>query len=70
MEFYGILGAIQKLRNGQKGEEVDDFVTYRYVYFEEERGILLVISNLLISCLHYQHDLGKEGVIKNKKPVV
>ena len=34
-----LLGAIQKLRNGQKGEGVDDFVTYRYVYFEEE-GIL------------------------------
>ena len=31
-----LLGAIQKLRNGQKGEGVDDFVTYRYVYFEGE----------------------------------
>ena len=27
-------GAIQKLRNGQRGEGVDDFVIYRYVYFE------------------------------------
>ena len=33
-------GAIQKLRNSQRGEGVDDFVTYRYVYFEEEGGIL------------------------------
>ena len=26
-------GAVQKLCNGQRGEGVDDFVTYRYVYF-------------------------------------
>ena len=35
-----IYGAIQKLLNGQRGEGVDDFVTYRYVYFEGEGGIL------------------------------
>ena len=29
-----VLGAIQKLRNGQRGEGVHDFVTNRYVYFE------------------------------------
>ena len=28
--------ANQKLRNGQKREGVNDFVTYRYVYFEGE----------------------------------
>ena len=28
-----IIGAVQKLRNGQRGEGVDDFVTYRYAYF-------------------------------------
>ena len=32
--------AIQKLRNDQRGEGVDDFVTYRYIYFEGEEGIL------------------------------
>ena len=31
-----VLGAIQKLRNGQRGEGVHDFVTNRYVYFEGE----------------------------------
>ena len=36
-----MLGAIQKLRNGQRGEEVDDFVRYRYVYFEGERRVIL-----------------------------
>ena len=34
------LGAIQKLRNGQKEEGVNDFVTYRYVYFEGKGDIL------------------------------
>ena len=34
------LGAVQKLRNVQRGEGVDDFVTYRHVYFEGEGGIL------------------------------
>ena len=34
------IGTIQKLRNDQRGEGVDDFVTYRYVYFEGEGGIL------------------------------
>ena len=34
-----LLGAIQKLRNGQRGEGVDDFVTYCYVYFEGGGGI-------------------------------
>ena len=34
------LGAVQKLRNGQRGERVNDFVTYRYAYFEGEGGIL------------------------------
>ena len=32
-------GAVRKLRNGQRGEVVDDFVTYRHVYFEGEGGI-------------------------------
>ena len=27
-------GAIQKLRNSQRGEGVKDIVTYRYIYFE------------------------------------
>ena len=40
VEFCLKLGAIQKLRNGQSGERVDDFVAYRYVYFEEDWGIL------------------------------
>ena len=31
------LGAIQKLHNGKRGEGVDDFVTYRYVYIERGR---------------------------------
>ena len=26
------LGALQKLRNGQRVDGVDDFVTFRYVY--------------------------------------
>ena len=33
-------GAVQKLRNGQRGEGNDDFVTYRYVYLWGEGGIL------------------------------
>ena len=32
------MGAIQKLRNVQRGEVVDDFVRYLYVYFEEGGG--------------------------------
>ena len=32
--------AVQKLRNAQRGEGVDDFVTYRYVNFEGGGGIL------------------------------
>ena len=28
--------AIQTLRNGQRGEENNNFVTYRYVYLEGE----------------------------------
>ena len=36
-----LFGAIQKLRNGQRGEGVDDFVTYRYVNFEGEGGYLM-----------------------------
>ena len=32
------LRAIQKLRNAQRGEGVDDFVTYRYVNLEGGRG--------------------------------
>ena len=35
-----VIGAVQKLRNAQRGEGVDDFVTYRYVNFEGEGGIL------------------------------
>ena len=35
-------GAIQKLRNIQRGEVVNNFVTYRYVYFEGEGGILQI----------------------------
>ena len=34
------LGPIQKLRNKWRGEGVNDFITYRYVYFEREGGIL------------------------------
>ena len=30
------LGAVQKLRNSQRGEGVNDFVTYRSIYFEGE----------------------------------
>ena len=30
------LEAIQKLRKGQRGEGADDFLKYRYVYFEGE----------------------------------
>ena len=37
------LGTIQKLRNAQRGEGVDDFVTYRYVYFEGE-GVIYEIG--------------------------
>ena len=33
-------GAIQKLCNGKRRERVDDFVTYRYLYFEGGGGIL------------------------------
>ena len=33
-------GAVKKLRNGQRGEGVDDFVTYRYVYLRGRGGIL------------------------------
>ena len=33
-----IFGAVQKLSNGQRGEGVDDFVTYCYVFFEEGGG--------------------------------
>ena len=33
-------GAIQKLRNTQRGEGVDDFFTYRFVNFEGRGGIL------------------------------
>ena len=33
-----VLGTVQKLRNGQRGEGVDDFVTYRYVYLRG-RGV-------------------------------
>ena len=35
------LGAVQKLRNGQRVEGVDDFVTYRYVYFWGGEGGIL-----------------------------
>ena len=38
------LGAVQKLRNGQRGEGVDDFVTYCYVYFEVEGVIYDIIT--------------------------
>ena len=31
--FLNLIRAIQKSRNGQIGEAVDDYVTYRYVYF-------------------------------------
>ena len=34
------IGAIQKLRNVQRGEGVDDFVTYSYVYFEGEGRVI------------------------------
>ena len=34
-------GAIQKLRNGQRGEGVEHFVTYRDVYFEVEGGYFM-----------------------------
>ena len=37
------LGAVQKLRNVQRGEGVDDFVTYCYVYFEGEGGVFCEI---------------------------
>ena len=41
MYLYVItFGAVQKLRNGQRGEGVTDIVTYRYVYFWGEGGIL------------------------------
>ena len=33
-------GAVQKLLNAQRGEGVDDFVTYRYVNFEGQGGLL------------------------------
>ena len=34
------IGTVQKLRNDQRGEGVNDFVTYRYVHFEGEGDIL------------------------------
>ena len=37
---FKFLGAVQTLRNVQRGEGVTDFVTYRYVYFEGGGGIL------------------------------
>ena len=33
-----ILGAIQKIHNCRRGEGVDDFIIYRYVYLEGEGG--------------------------------
>ena len=36
-----IYGAVQKSRNGQRGEGVDDFVTYCYVYFEGAGGYFM-----------------------------
>ena len=36
----GFFGAIQKLRNVQRGEGFDDFVTYHYEYFEGEGGVI------------------------------
>ena len=32
--------AVKKLRNGHRGEGFDDFVTFRYVYFEGGGGIV------------------------------
>ena len=31
---------------GQRGEGVDDFVTYRYVYFQGERGVFYEIGGV------------------------
>ena len=31
-----LIGAIQKLRAGQRWEAVDDFVTYRYLYLRRK----------------------------------
>ena len=36
------IGAVQKLRNGQRGEGVDDFVTYCYIYLRG-RGVFYEI---------------------------
>ena len=34
-------GAIKKLRDGLRGEGINDFVTYCYIYFEGEGGYFL-----------------------------
>ena len=39
--FISTQGPIQKLRNCQCGEGVDDFVTYRYVLYEGEGGYFI-----------------------------
>ena len=43
-ELQTMIGAVQKLRNGQRGEGVDDFVTYRYVYVEGEGVIYEIVK--------------------------
>ena len=39
LSYVDVKGAIQKLRNGHMVEGVNDFVTYRYFYFEVEGDI-------------------------------
>ena len=41
-ENVNSLGAVQKLRNSPRGEGVDDFFTYRYVYLRG-RGVFYEI---------------------------
>ena len=40
-------GAVQKLRNDQRGEGVDDFVTYSHAYFEGDWGGVGVIYKVV-----------------------
>ena len=50
------LGAVQKLRSGQRGEGVDDFVAYRYIYLRGRGGTQRAQTSIFSALWNHQNE--------------